>query len=171
MQSPGDMRIWPTLVFVALTTPAFADNRGLTSDEIQEQLRPFSDEIEHCYMDRTPEVRGAGHLDIVLSVSRHGVLEKLEVKTPKLATKLAKSIDTCIRAAVTTVSFPERKDWTTATVPFFFQHTWAPNTGPQYSCWNPNGCHTQAPSTPPATTANATAPNAAAARRTSLATR
>ena len=40
-------------------------------------------------MDRTPEVRGAGHLELVLTVSRHGELQHLDVKTPGLPAKLA----------------------------------------------------------------------------------
>jgi hypothetical protein len=27
-------------------------------------------------------------------------------------------------------------------VPFFYQHTAAPNAGPQLSCWDPKGCKT-----------------------------
>jgi hypothetical protein len=92
-------------------------------------------------MDRTAEVRGAGHLDLVLEVSRHGLLEKVEVKTPGLATKLNKGISDCVHSALYDVTFPTAKTWTTATVPYFFQHTAAPNSGPQLSCWDPNGCH------------------------------
>jgi len=40
---------------------------------------------------------------------------------------------------VTSIAFPARKVFTTATVPYFFQRT--PGPGPQLSCWNPNGCH------------------------------
>jgi hypothetical protein len=125
----------------ASATPVLADSHGLSADEVRSELRPVSDEIEHCYMDRTPDVRGAGHLELVLTVSRDGIVEKLNVKTPGLSSRVAKNIATCIREAVVTVTFPVNKNWTTATVPYFFQRTSAPNSGPQLSCWNPNGCH------------------------------
>ena len=36
-----------------------------------------------------------------------------------------------------------RKTFTTATIPYFFQRTAAPNAGPQLSCWDPKGCRTR----------------------------
>lgn len=142
----GDMRIWHFLAvaLVGSTTPAFAEHAtppALTAGEVETILKPVADEIEHCYMDRTPEVRGAGHLELVLTVSRHGELQHLDVKTPGLPAKLGKDITGCVRSAIAPVSFPARKEYTTATVPYFFQRTAAPNAGPQLSCWNPDGCH------------------------------
>ena len=146
MQSAVVMRIWPALVFIFMTTaPALADDRGLTSDEVKAELRSVEDTIERCYTDNTREVRGAGHLDLVFTVSRHGVVEKLEIKTPGVSARVAKRIDRCIREAVGTVTFPKRKGWTTATVPYFFQRTHAPNAGPQLGCWNADGCRANAP--------------------------
>ncbi len=139
------MRIWPLIaVVVGTTTPVFAEHlaaKALSSDDVQATLKPLADEIEHCYMDRTTEVRGAGHMELVLTVSRHGVVEHLDVKTPGLGTKVAKDVDGCIRSTVAPVAFPVRKTFTTATVPYFFQRTAAPNSGPQLSCWDPKGCH------------------------------
>jgi hypothetical protein len=139
------MRIWPLFaLLVGTSIPGFAEHLApaeLTAQDVTAQLRPVADEIEHCYMDRTADVRGAGHLELVLTVSRQGVLEHVDVNTPGLAPKIAKDIAGCIRAAVTTISFPARKVFTTATVPYFFQRTAAPGSGPQLSCWNPNGCH------------------------------
>jgi hypothetical protein len=139
------MRIWPLFaLLVGASVPGFAEPLAppaLSAQDVTAQLRPVADEIEHCYMDRTTDVRGAGHLELVLSVSRHGVVEHVDVNTPGLATKLAKDVAGCIRTAVTSVSFPARRVFTTATVPYFFQHTAAPGAGPQLSCWNPNGCH------------------------------
>jgi|HubBroStandDraft_6_1064221.scaffolds.fasta_scaffold159255_2 hypothetical protein len=137
------MRVLPLFaLLVGTSVPGFAEHLvppALSAQDVTSQLRPVSDEIERCYLDRTAQVRGAGHLELVLYVSRQGVLEHLDVNTPGLPTKVAKDIAGCIRAAVTSISFPARKVFTTATVPYFFQHT--PGPGPQLSCWNPNGCH------------------------------
>jgi len=141
------MRIWPLFaVVVGTTSPhrVFAEHleqKALSAEDVQATLKPVTVEIERCYMERTPDVRGAGRMELVLTVSRHGVLEHLDVKTPGLATKLAKDIDGCVRTTVATVAFPARKMFTTATVPYFFQRTAAPNSGPQLSCWDPKGCH------------------------------
>ena len=130
---------------VSLATTAAADPkpRALTPADVTSQLAPFADQIEHCYLDRTAEIRGAGQLELVLSVTRHGSVESLDVKTPGLAAKLAKQIDGCIRETIATVAFPARKTFTTATIPYFFQRTAAPNSGPQLSCWDPKGCRTR----------------------------
>ncbi len=127
------------LLFTA-TAAADPKARALTAADVSTQLAPYADQIEHCYLDRTAEVRGAGQLEIVLTVTRHGSVESLAVKTPGLPTRLAKQIDGCIRETVASVAFPARKTFTTATVPFFFQRTDAPNAGPQLSCWDPKGC-------------------------------
>jgi len=127
-------------VIAVLTTAAAADPRALTAVDVSTQLAPFDAQIQHCYLDRTAEIRGAGELQLVLTVTRHGSVESLAVKTPGLATKLAKQIDGCIRETISSVAFPARKTFTTATVPYFFQRTAAPNAGPQLSCWDPKGC-------------------------------
>lgn len=137
------MRLALALTAIAsLATTAAAESRprALSAADVASQLAPFSEQIEHCYLDRTAEIRGAGQLELVLTVTRHGSVESLDVKTPGLATKLAKQIDGCIRETIGTVAFPARKTFTTATVPYFFQRTAAPNAGPQESCWDPKGC-------------------------------
>ena len=137
------MRIWP-LVVLAITSPAFAEHvvpQALTAQDVQGVLRPVSVEIERCYMERTPEVRGAGHLDLILTLTRHGSIEKLDVKTPGLDAKVAKDIDGCVRTAVAKVAFPAARTFTIATVPYYFQRVAAPSSGPQYSCWDVKGCH------------------------------
>lgn len=130
-------------VVLASTTVAVADPKplSLSPSDVTSQLAPYTDRIEHCYLDRTTEIRGAGQLELVLTVTRHGALEALAVKTPGLTARLAKQIDGCVRETLEDARFPARRTFTTATVPFFFQRTLAPNAGPQLSCWDPKGCH------------------------------
>jgi hypothetical protein len=136
-----------TLLFVLLTVAtagsAFADDHALSAQDVEHQLGPVAAQIESCYLERTADVRGAGHLDLVLTVSRHGILENLAVKTPGLAPKISKQIDNCIRETVEHVSFPAKRVPTTATVPYYFQRTAAPNAGPQLSCFSASGCHSK----------------------------
>jgi hypothetical protein len=122
---------------------AFADDSALSPQDVQAKLKPMSNDIERCYMDHTADLRGAGHLALVLTVSKHGILEQVSVQTPGVAPKVAKQIDGCIRETIATVAFPAKRTSTTATVPYFFQRTAAPNAGPQLSCWDPAGCHSK----------------------------
>jgi len=133
------------VLILGVTTTAAADPKSvsLSLADVNAQLAPLSADIEHCYLDRTGEIRGAGQLQLVLGVTRKGAVESLAVKTPGIAPKLAKQIDGCIRPLVEAVAFPQRKTFTTATIPFYFQHTAAPGSGPQLSCWDPNGCKGQ----------------------------
>ncbi len=140
------MRTWTIAALLATVAPAAADDTSLSAKDVRTELAPVHDAIEHCYLDRTTDVRGAGQLELVLTISRHGILEQLDVKTPKLSTKTSKDIDACIRTAVGTITFPVRRTWTTATVPYFFQRTAAPDAGPQLSCWSASGCPSSTPS-------------------------
>ncbi len=124
-----------------MTGVASADDRALSPQDVQAKLRPMASDIEHCYLDHTADVRGAGHLALVLSVSKHGILEQVTVQTPGLAPMIAKQIDGCIRETIATVAFPAKHTSTTATVPYYFQRTAAPNAGPQLGCWDAAGCH------------------------------
>jgi hypothetical protein len=112
-------------------------------DEVNAGVKSVSPSIERCYLDNAADVAGAGHLDVTLVIHRNGRVQAIDVVAPGLAKTRAQKIEGCVRALVSPLQFPERKAFTTAVVPFFFQHTAAPNSGPQYSCWNPNGCKTR----------------------------
>ena len=136
------MRIWlVAALLVGSVATAAADPRDLDASEIHAQLRPFAGAIEHCYIDRTANIYGAGHLELVLDVSRYGIVEHVAVKTPGLSAKLAKDVDGCVHTALAALTFPAKRTSTAITVPYFFERTAAPNAGPQLSCWNPRGCH------------------------------
>ena len=112
-------------------------------DEVTDGVKLVSPSIERCYLDTAGDVKGAGHLDVTLVIHRNGRVQQIDVKTPGLAKASAQKIEGCVKSLVSPLKFPERKAFTTAVVPYFFQNTAAPNSGPQYSCWNPNGCKTR----------------------------
>jgi hypothetical protein len=115
----------------------------LTKAEIDARVTPVSANIKRCYMTSTASVKGAGHLDVKLTVRRDGSLHAVDVATPGLPAQLARTVDGCVRRAVAGMTFPAKKAFNTVVVPFFFQHTDAPNSGPQHSCWDPKGCRTR----------------------------
>jgi hypothetical protein len=136
-----------SLALVAvLTGVASADEplaKELTQKEIDAQIAPVSADIRRCYLDVATT---AGKIDVKLVVHRNGTLHSVDVAVTGVAGKLAKKISGCVRTLVAPLSFPTRRAFTTALVPFVFQKTTAPNSGPQHSCWTLRGCRT--PTTP-----------------------
>ena len=137
------MRLVAVLSILLAGSTAIADTKpqSLSVADIAAQLAPVSQDIERCFLDRASAT--GGKLELVLTVTRKGAIESLAVKTPGLATKLAKQVDGCVRPLVEPVSFPARKTFTTATIPYVFQKTAAPGAGPQLSCWDAAGCPTK----------------------------
>ncbi|MCW5803678.1 MAG: hypothetical protein KIT31_14945 [Deltaproteobacteria bacterium] len=115
----------------------------LSKVEIDARVSSVSPELRRCYLASATDVKGAGHLEVKLTVQRSGALRAVEVATPGVPVQLARAIDGCVRAAVAGLQFPAKKATNTIVVPFFFQHTAAPNSGPQESCWDPRGCRTR----------------------------
>jgi hypothetical protein len=151
------MRLTTSLALVVLFVPtvAIADapralpqlakstlspSKSLHASEVAEQMRFYTTDINECYLTATRDVKGAGKLEIKLEIHRTGKLDAIDVTTPGLSARTSKRVADCVKAIVTDTAFPERKAPTTAIVPFFYQHTAAPNSGPQLSCWNPRGC-------------------------------
>jgi hypothetical protein len=137
------MRALLTLLVLAFAaSTALADGKpiSLSAEDVTAKLKPYSDTIEHCYLDHTTDVYGAGKLSVELTVTRKGVLETVAIKTPGLTTKVGIAVSSCIVDALDGLTFPERRAQTTATLPYFFQRTAAPDAGPQLSCWKAEGC-------------------------------
>lgn len=116
------------------------ENRALQASEIQHHMKQVNHEIGRCYLDASGDIRGAGQLEIKLAIHRTGLLDSVEVSTPKLPQAVAKKVDSCVRALVSDLTFPVRRVPTTAIIPYFYQRTAAPGSGPQLSCWNAKGC-------------------------------
>jgi len=123
-----------------IAPPAAEQPRTLARYEIDDVVKTVSSDLSRCYLDVAGDLKGAGHLDIKLGIFRKGTVYSVEVATPGVPAKLAKKIDTCVRATVANLKFPARKADTTVVIPYFFQKT-AANAGPYESCWNPRGCH------------------------------
>lgn len=157
---PGSMRIAPILVTLMVAGTAHADVKQpvvqkaitasaagkpddahtLSRTEIDARMKPLSAQLQRCYLEVASDVRGAGKLDVTLTVHRNGQLWSVETSLPGLSASTAKKVDACVKTVVAGTTFPTKKSFTTVVVPFLFQHTAAPNSGPQMSCWDPNGC-------------------------------
>ncbi|HEX7837036.1 MAG TPA: AgmX/PglI C-terminal domain-containing protein [Kofleriaceae bacterium] len=120
--------------------PAPAPGSFLAARDVAAEVRPYAPEIERCYLERLGDPRRAGHLDLRFVIASGGAVVSLSAAAPGLPAKTARQVESCIRQAVGALHFPERRNDTTAIVPYYFQHTSAPGAGPQLSCWNPRGC-------------------------------
>lgn len=114
----------------------------LEAREVAAEVRPYAAEIQRCYLARLGDVRRAGKLDLTFVIGRDGRVVSLHVDAPGLPARTVQHVQSCIHEAVAGLQFPERRNDTTAIVPYLFQHTNAPGGGPQLSCWNPKGCRT-----------------------------
>jgi hypothetical protein len=113
---------------------------ALTASDVFALVAPHGPEIERCYMDAVGESRRGGRLDLRFVIARDGEVLALHAAASTLPARMLRNVETCIRSEVQAVRFPERRNDTTAVVPYVFQRTEAPNSGPQLSCWNPKGC-------------------------------
>ena len=126
----------------AVTTDIKLTARDLEPSEVRDRMKVVDADVAACYLDAVGERRGAGQLEIKLSIHRTGLLDRIDVSTPNLPAPTAKKIETCVKAAVKDLAFPARRAETVAVVPYYWQRT-AAKHGPQYSCWDPKGCRTR----------------------------
>lgn len=112
----------------------------LSAGDISSNVALHATEIEHCYLDAVGTVRRTAQLDLMFVIAREGDVLSLDIAAPTASPQAVHRIATCIRTAVDGLRFPERRNDTTAIIPYVFQRTEAPGAGPQLSCWNPKGC-------------------------------
>lgn len=114
--------------------------RDLDPADVRDRMKVVDGDIAQCYLDTVGAQRGAGRLEIKLSIHRTGLIDSIDVTTPSISLAKSQKVANCVKAAVKGLAFPVRRAETVAIVPYFYQRTAAPASGPQYSCWNPKGC-------------------------------
>jgi len=120
------------------TAKADVDKRILTAKEIQEYLTPYVAKIDGCYNRHgLKQKKSTGDLKIEMVIHRNGSIHRTQVYAPGVPGKALKK---CIEKLSKDWSFPPRKQFTHAIIPFFYLQTKTPGAGPQHSCWNPRGC-------------------------------
>jgi hypothetical protein len=112
----------------------------LSASDVAALVAPHAPRIERCYLDAVGAVRRTAQLDVMFVIARQGKLLSVDIGAPTASPHAVHAMATCIRAAVDDLQFPERRNDTTAIIPYVFQRTEAPNAGPQLSCWDPKGC-------------------------------
>jgi hypothetical protein len=112
----------------------------LSTVDVSSLVAPYASDIERCYVGTVGEVRRTAQLDLMFVIAREGHVLSVDIGAPSASPRATLSLASCIRTAVSSLHFPERRNDTTAIIPYAFQRTEAPNAGPQLSCWNPKGC-------------------------------
>jgi hypothetical protein len=128
----------------AARVPAKVDapkEKFLSAGDVSALVAPHEPAIERCYLDAVGESRRGARVDLRFVIARAGDVLSLSAAAPALPARTLRKLESCIRGEVASARFPERRNDTTAVVPYIFQRTEAPNAGPQLSCWNPKGCH------------------------------
>jgi len=141
------MRALATMILLTAGT-AFADRprlrdeeRTLTAAEVGRYAEAYYPAIKACYFTKGRPPKGAtGELAVKLVVHRNGYIRDITVDAPGVRGKAMRKLEGCIRNETLGWSFPVRRDFTTAILPYYFLYLDAPGAGPQYSCWNPQGC-------------------------------
>lgn len=114
----------------------------LTPRDITAEVSAYRPAIERCYLAGVRPSGHAGRLELMLIIGREGGVVSLDTAAPDLDPRAMIAVRGCILDAIGGLRFPERRNDTTAIVPYYFQRTAAPDAGPQPSCWNPRGCYT-----------------------------
>lgn len=112
----------------------------LTAAELQTYFAPHLPEIRRCYLANARDKGATGALRLELIVHSNGSMYRFGFAAPGVRARWLARLDACLRALATTWHLPERKGFTTAVVPFYFQRTSAPGAGPIESCWDARGC-------------------------------
>ncbi|MGE0403617.1 MAG: hypothetical protein AB7T06_43325 [Kofleriaceae bacterium] len=136
-------RRWIFVLLVAvLTRSAIAgpDDRTLSAREVQTYVAPYVPAVRACFLANAKGKHVTGALRLELIIHHHGRLYRFGFAAPGVEKPWLARLDKCLRDLAQTWTFPERKGFTTAVLPFLFQKTSAPNAGPIESCWDPRGC-------------------------------
>lgn len=122
--------------------PDNVDERTLSAALIERYAADYYPVIKDCYFDYGRAAKTAtGELKIEVVIHRDGHVKDVAVEAPGVRGPSLRKLTACIRTEVDDWHFPVRRDFTTAVLPFLFLSVSTPGAGPQYSCWNPRGCH------------------------------
>lgn len=136
------MMTWVIVVLLAATATARPDDPSatLTAAEVQRYFAPYLPEIRGCYLASARAKSATGELRLELIVHPNGSVYRFGFVAPGVRPPHLGKLDSCLRALASSWHLVERKGFTTAVVPFFFQRTSAPGAGPIESCWDARGC-------------------------------
>ncbi len=140
---------WMLVTSIALTLarppdvwggPDKLDTLTLTAKEITAAFTPYQPGVRTCYLANAKNKEATGELRLELVIHRDGSIFRFGFMAPGVNKRWQARLDACLRERSRSWSFPVRRGFTSAVLPFVFLKTNAPNAGPYESCWDARGC-------------------------------
>lgn len=134
-------------IALALTRPPDArggpdkiDTRTLSAKEVATYFAPYVPAVRSCYLTNAKNREATGELRLELVIHRDGSIFRFGFMASGVTKPWLARLDTCLRRLSQSWSFPVRKGFTSAVLPFVFLKSNVPNAGPYESCWDARGC-------------------------------
>ena len=116
-------------------------DQTMSAEEVTRYALPYLPRVAQCYKKHAlPNRRATGDLSLYVVIARNGRVVHTEITAPGVIGLPAIRLERCLRQEIATWSFPPRKGFTNAVIPYFFLQTRAPASGPVPGCWSPRGC-------------------------------
>ena len=113
----------------------------LSAKDLKKVVAPHVTDIDRCYLDNGQKAKkSTGVLRLELIIHRDGHLFRSKVVSPGVKGKQAKKLGKCLSKITESWTFPRRKYFTTATIPFLYLQTKVKGAGPTITCWSKRGC-------------------------------
>lgn len=115
-------------------------DRTLSAAELTKYFEPYAPAVRACFSRHGVGKEVTGELRLEFIIQPDGKVLRFGFRAPGVERAALRKLDACLRNQSKTWSFPVRKGYTTAVLPFFYQRTSAPGAGPIESCWDVRGC-------------------------------
>jgi hypothetical protein len=112
----------------------------LSAKDLQKYFEPYVPAVKACYLANARGKTVDGTLRLELIVHPTGKILRFGFAAPGVTKPARGKLDGCLRKLVPSWSFPARKGFTSAVLPFLFLKTTAAGAGPIESCWDARGC-------------------------------
>lgn len=112
----------------------------LSAKEVATYFEPYLPEVRGCYLANARSKTADGTLRLELIIHPDGKVFRFGFVAAGVVKPWLPRLDACLRKLPPAWSFPARRGYTSAVLPFLFQRTRAPGAGPIESCWDARGC-------------------------------
>jgi hypothetical protein len=127
----------PTRAFGA---PDKIDTHTLSAKEVAKYFAPYVPDVRSCYLTNAKSRGATGVLRLELVIHHNGSVHRFGFAAPGVTNPWKPRLDACLRKLSKTWTFPLRKGFTSAVIPFVYLKTNDPKAGPFETCTDPKGC-------------------------------
>jgi hypothetical protein len=103
----------------------------MSAQEVERYAMPYLQRVSRCYKQHAlPVKKATGELRLYVVIARSGNVVYSEIGAPGVPILRKLGLDRCLRNEMKTWRFPVHAGFTNAVLPYFFQRTYAPASGP-----------------------------------------